>query len=105
MGLVGEAGAVESGEEEIAGAVAGEAAAGAVGAVGGGGEADDPDAGGGVAEAGDGLGEVGPVSEGGAFGFGDFFAVGDEARAAVAGGDVGGEGGGGVGGRSIFTRI
>ena len=39
--LVGEAGVVEGLVEKIAGAVTGEDAAGAVGAVGGGGEADD----------------------------------------------------------------
>ena len=49
--LVGEAGAVEGGVEEVARAVAGEHPAGAVGAVGGRGQADDHDPGVGIAEA------------------------------------------------------
>src|SRR5215467_14014776 len=52
---VGEALGVEGGEEEVARAVAGEDAAGAVGAVRGGGQADQQQARVGVAEAGDGL--------------------------------------------------
>ena len=52
--------------EPLAGAIAGEDAAGAVGAVGAGREADDDEARGGIAEAGDGAGPVGVGGVGGA---------------------------------------
>ena len=83
-GLVGEAGVVECLVEEIAGAVAGEDAAGAVGAVGSGGESDDDEAGLGVAERGDGAAPVGFVAVGAALGLGDVLAVFAEAGALVA---------------------
>ena len=57
-------------------------AAGAVGSVGSGGEAEDEDAGSGVAEAGDGAGPVGLVDVGATFGFADAAAVGAETGAA-----------------------
>jgi len=78
---------VEDGIHEVAGAVAGERAAGAVGSVGSGSEADDEDSGTGVAEAGDGASPVGLVLVGAAFGFADTLAVGAEAGAAFAGDD------------------
>jgi hypothetical protein len=61
--LVGEAGAVQRGVEPVARSVAGEDAAGAVGAVGGRGEAEDVDGGLGVAEAGRGPAPVLLVAE------------------------------------------
>ena len=87
-GLVGEAGVVEGLVEEIAGAIAGEDAAGAVGAVGTGGEADDDEAGFGIAEGGDGEAPVGFVAIGAALGLGDGLAVLAEAGALVAVGDL-----------------
>ena len=51
-GFAGEAEFVEDGVHEVSGAVAGEGAAGAVGSVGAGGEAEDEDAGVGIAESG-----------------------------------------------------
>ncbi len=89
--LVGEAGFVESAEEKIAGAVAGEDAAGAVGTVGSGGEAEDEEAGGGVAEAGDGAAPVGLRLVGAAFDYGDVGAVFAETGALVTGDDFSGE--------------
>jgi len=88
LGLIGEADVVEDGVHEIAGAVAGEDAAGAVGAVRSGGQAEDVDAGGGVSEAGDGTAPVGLVLIGAAFGAGDALAIGAQAGALLAGGDV-----------------
>lgn len=99
-GLVGEAGFVEGAEEEVAGAVAGEDAAGAVGAVGSGGEAEDEDARGGVAEAGDGAAPIGLGLVGAALDFGDVLAVLAQAGTEVAGGDVVSEGGKGGSGHS-----
>jgi len=61
----GESELVQDGVHEVAGAVAGEVAAGAVGAVRTGGEADDEHAGIGVAEAGDRTRPVGLVAVGG----------------------------------------
>jgi hypothetical protein len=92
-GLVGEAGFVEGAEEEVAGTVAGEDAAGAVGAVGAGGEAENKEAGGGVAEARDGAAPVVFRLVSAALHLGDVLAVLAEARAEVAGGDVASEGG------------
>ncbi len=66
-GAAGETGAVQAREEEIPRAVAGEVAAGAVRAVGGGGEAQYDDARVWVAKAGDGAASVGLVFVGGAF--------------------------------------
>jgi hypothetical protein len=57
-GFAGEAELVQDGIHEVAGAVAGEGAAGAVGSVGSGGEAEDEDAGARVAEAGHRFGPV-----------------------------------------------
>jgi len=86
-GLIGKAGLVESGIEKIAGAVAGEDAAGAIAAVGGGGEAENQELRVGIAEAGDGFAPVGPIAKGAAFFLRDFFTVNDEARAFAAGDD------------------
>src|SRR6266498_3224241 len=83
-GLVGEAGAPQRGEQPVAGAVAGEDAAGAVAAVGGGRQAEDEQARGGVAEAGHRPAPVVPVPEGGALLPGDLLAPGDQARAPAA---------------------
>src|SRR6266511_2127282 len=83
-GLVGEAGAPQRGEQPVAGAVAGKDAAGAVAAVGGGRQAEDEQARGGVAEAGHRPAPVVPVPEGGALLPGDLLAPGDQARAPAA---------------------
>ncbi len=91
MGLIGEAGAVKGGEEKIAGAVAGKNAAGAVGTVSAGGQSDDPDAGGGIAEAGDGFAPVFLGRIGAAFFNGDGLTIGAQASAALAGRDLGGQ--------------
>jgi hypothetical protein len=87
-GLVGQAGAVESGIKEVAAVIAGEDAAGAVGAVGAGGEADDPDAGLRIAEAGYGACPISPVGKGAALLAADGDAVGAQTRAAIAGDDA-----------------
>jgi hypothetical protein len=68
-GFGGEAEFVEDGIHEVAGAVAGEGTAGAVGSVGAGGEAEDENAGSGVAESGHGAGPVSLVDVGATFGF------------------------------------
>ena len=86
-GFGGEAEVVEDGVHEVAGAVSGEGAAGAVGTVGAGGESKDEDAGFGIAEAGDGAGPVGLVLVGAAAGFADAAAVVAQTGAAFAGGD------------------
>lgn len=94
--LIGEADFVEDGVHEVAGAVAGEGAASAVGAVRSRGEADDEDAGAGVAEAGDGTCPVDLVLVGAASGDADSGTVLAEAGASLAGADLGvdlGEGG------------
>ncbi len=87
FGLVGEAELVQDGVHEVAGAVAGEGTAGAVGTVGSGSEAEDQDAGAGVSEAGNGTGPVGLVLVGAAASLADAFAVFAEAGAAFAGDD------------------
>ena len=87
VGLVGEAGVVQHGIEEVAGAVAGEDAAGAVAAVGSGGEAEGQDAGFGVAVAGHGTGPVGLVDVGAAFALADALAVLAKSRTAFTCGD------------------
>ena len=87
-GLVGEAELVEDGVHEVAGAVAGEGAAGAIGTVGSGSEAEEENAGAGVAEAGNGPRPVGLVDVGAAAGFADGGTVGAEARTALAEDDV-----------------
>ena len=84
----GEAEGVEDGVHEVAGAVSGEGAAGAVGTVGSGGEAEDEDAGVGVAEPGDGTGPIGLVEVGAAADFTDGLAVEAETGTALAGDDV-----------------
>jgi hypothetical protein len=86
-GFAGEAQLVQDGIHEVAGAVAGEGAAGAVGSVGAGREAEDEDSGAGVAKAGDGTGPVGLVLVRAAFGFADAAAVGAKPGAALAGDD------------------
>ncbi len=86
-GFGGEAEFVEDGVHEVAGAVAGEGAAGAVGSVGAWGEAEDEDAGVAVAEAGDGLGPVLLVAVGFAAVLADAAAVVAEPGAAGAGDD------------------
>ena len=87
-GLVGEAGAMECAVKPFAGAIAGEGAAGAVGAVGAGRETADEQPGGGIAEARDGTRPVGLVGVGGALVAGDRGAPVDQARAATAGDDA-----------------
>src|SRR5215211_8203395 len=89
--LVGEAGAVEAGEQPVAGAVASEDAAGAVAAVGGRGQADDEQAGRRVAEAGDRAAPVLLVAEGGPLLPGHLLPPGDQPGATAAVGDLGGE--------------
>ena len=83
-GLAGEAEFVEDGVHKVSGAVTGKWAAGPVGAVGPGSEAEDEDAGLGITEAGNGFGPVFLVAEGLAAGFTDTADVGDKARAAGA---------------------
>jgi hypothetical protein len=83
-GLTGEAQLVEDGVHEVAGAVSGEGAAGAVGSVGARGEAEDKNSCFGVSEPGDGTGPVGVVLVGSAFGLADAAAVVAEAGAALA---------------------
>ena len=91
--LVGEAGAVQGGEQEVAGAVAREHATRAVGAVRGRGEPEDQHARGRVAEAGDRAAPVRPVAERGALLARDRLAPLDQPRAGAAGGDLRLEGG------------
>jgi hypothetical protein len=79
---------VERGEEKVTRAVTGEEAAGPVGAVGGGGEAEDDDPCCRVAEAGDGTAPVGLARVGGPLLAGDLLAPGDEPRAAPARDDL-----------------
>ena len=86
-GLIGEAGFVEGVEKKIAGAVAGEDAAGAIAAVGSGGEPENEELRKRIAETGDGFAPVGPIAKGAAFFLRDFFTVNDEARAFAAGDD------------------
>ena len=88
-GLVGEAGAVQRAIEPLARAIAGEDAAGAIGAVGAGRQADDDEAGGGIAEAGDGARPVGVGGVGGALVAADGGAPCDQALAATAVDDAG----------------
>ena len=89
--LVGEPGAVERRVEPVAGAVAGEHPAGAVGAVGGGGEADDQDPRLRVAEAADRARPVVLAAEALRRVGGLGLAPGDQARAFEAVVDLGGE--------------
>src|SRR6185295_17657040 len=84
--LIGEAGAVEAGKEEVAGTVAGENATGAVPAMGGGGQADDQQPGLGVAETREGPAPVILVLIGTAFFAGHLFPPGHQARTAPASG-------------------
>jgi len=86
-GLAGETEFVQDGIHEVAGAVACEGTAGAVGSVGAGGEAKDEDAGAGVAKAGNGASPVGLVLVGAAFGFADAAAVVAEAGATLTADD------------------
>jgi hypothetical protein len=83
-GLIGEAHLVEDGIHEVAGAIAGEGAASAVGSVGTGGEAEDENAGTGVPEAGNGAGPVGLILVGTALDLSDSAAIVAEAGAAFA---------------------
>ena len=85
--LAGEAKVVEDGIHEVAGTVACEGAAGAIGPVGPGGEAEDEDAGAGIAEAGNGTGPVGLVLIGAALDLADAAAVVAETRTPLAGDD------------------
>ena len=87
-GLAGEAKLVEHRVHEVAGAVAGEGAAGAVGSVGTGSEAEHEDAGVGVAEAGNGFGPVFLVAVGLAARLANAADVVDKPRTARAGDDV-----------------
>jgi hypothetical protein len=83
-GLVGEAEVVEDGVHEVAGAVAGEDAAGAVGPVGAGSKAEDKDPCSWVAETGDRTSPVGLVLIGTTLGFADSAAVVAEAGTTFA---------------------
>ena len=87
VGLGGEAEFVEDGVHEVAGAVAGKGSPRPVGSVGSWGEAQDEDAGVGIAEAGNGLGPIFLIAVGFAAGLADAADVSDEASAAGAGGD------------------
>ena len=75
-------------EEEVAGAVAGEGAAGAIGAMSAGGEAEDEDLGVGIAKGRDGLAPVFPIGIGAAAEAGYFGAVIAKAGTQVAGDDA-----------------
>jgi len=86
-GLGGEAELVEDRVHEAAGAIAGKGAAGAVGSVGAGSEAEDEDAGAGIAEAGDGARPVIVVLVGAAAGLADAGAVFAQAGTELAGDD------------------
>jgi hypothetical protein len=86
-GFAGEAELVQDGVHEVAGAVAGEGAAGAVGSMGSRGEAEDEDSGLGVAKAGYGARPVGLVVIGTPFGLADAAAVDAKTRAAFTGDD------------------
>ena len=87
-GLAGQAELVEDGVHEVSGAVAGERAAGAVGSVSSGGEAEDEDTGVGVAEAWNRFGPVLLVTIGLAGVRADAAAVVDEPGAEGAGSDA-----------------
>jgi len=82
--LAGEAQLVQDGIHEVAGAVAGEGAASAVGSVGAGSKAEDENAGTWVPEAWDGTGPVGLILVGTALDLSDSAAIVAEARAAFA---------------------
>jgi hypothetical protein len=86
-GFRGEAEFVEDGVHEVAGAIAGEGAAGSVGSVGARGEAEDEDSGARVAKAGNRTGPVGLVLVGATFGFADAAAVVAKADATFTGND------------------
>lgn len=86
-GLGGEAGFVEDAVEDIAGAISGEHAAGAIGTVGSGCETEDEDAGLRVAERGNGTAPIGLVAVGAALEFRDFRSMGAEAGTAAASDD------------------
>ena len=88
-GLICEAAAIERGKQEVAGAVSGEDAAGAIASVSGGREAQDEKLGAWIAEAGDRLAPVLGGGEGAALFAGDLLAIGDQARALAAGDDFG----------------
>lgn len=88
FGAVGEAGFVEDAVKQVARFVAGEDAAGAIGSVGSGGEADDEQAGVGIAEGRDWSSPVFVGKVGAAPDTGDFGAMLDQARATAAGGDL-----------------
>ncbi len=78
---------MQDGIHEVAGAIAGEGTAGAVGSVGARGEAEDEDAGSGIAKAGDGEGPVGLIDVGATFGLAYAAAVVAETGAAFTGDD------------------
>src|ERR1035437_10266839 len=85
----GEAEVVEHRVHEVSGAIAGERAAGAVCAVGSGGEAEDEDTGSQIAEARDGTRPVGVILVGTATGFANASAVVAQAGTELAGDDGG----------------
>ena len=85
--LVGEAEFVQNGVHEVSRAIAGEWAARGIGAVGSGGEAEDEDAGAGIAETGDGAGPVFMILVGAAPGFANAGAVVAQAGTELAGDD------------------
>ena len=86
-GFTGEAEVVEHRVHEVSGAIAGERAAGAVCAVGSGGEAEDEGAGSQIAEARDGTRPVGVILVGTATGFANASAVVAQAGTELAGDD------------------
>ncbi len=88
FGLVGEAELVQDRVHEVAGAVAGEGPAGAVGSMSSGSKAENEDAGVGVSKAGDWARPVGLILIGAATGFSYAFAVFAEAGTALAGDDA-----------------
>jgi hypothetical protein len=78
---------VEDAVEDIAGAISGEHAAGAIGTVGSGGETENEDARPGVAERGNGAAPIGLVAVGAALEFRDFRSMGAEPGTAAASDD------------------
>ena len=86
--LRGEAGFVEDAVQDVAGAIAGEHAAGAVGSVGAGREAEDENGRGGIAKRRDGTAPILPVAVGAALELRDFRRMPAQAGAAGAGCDL-----------------
>lgn len=92
-GLIGEPGFVQYRIHEVSGGISRKGAAGAVGAMGAGSEAENQHAGIGIAEPGHRFPPVVPIAVGAAFFLGDLLSIGHQARATRAGNDFGVEDG------------